>query len=99
VQSDFVRGDANSDGFADISDPVYVLSRLFTGGPAPQCLQTADANDDNAVDLSDSVCALNHLFLGGPPLSAPVDECGQDPTPPKDADNALSRDAFAPCDA
>ena len=34
----FVCGDTNGDGTFDISDPIYSLSFLFLGGPAPKCL-------------------------------------------------------------
>ena len=31
----FRRGDSNGDGALDISDPIYTLQFLFTGGQAP----------------------------------------------------------------
>src|SRR5262245_39308534 len=33
------NGDVNGDGVIDISDAVYLLSSLFTGGPAPVAIQ------------------------------------------------------------
>src|SRR5512139_3315309 len=35
------NGDVNGDGKIDISDGVYILSWLFTGGPAPRQIQCA----------------------------------------------------------
>jgi hypothetical protein len=93
----FTRGDANADGETDLSDAVFVLSYLFNGGPAPDCLDAADSNDsgDAAPDLSDPIYLLSFLFLGGPEPPAPFDECGSDPTVDGDY---LSCDAFTPCD-
>lgn len=60
------RGLCNSDEVYDISDPVALLSFLFSGGAAPSCPNACDCNDDAALDVSDGICFLNHLFLGGP---------------------------------
>ncbi|MEM7261508.1 MAG: FG-GAP-like repeat-containing protein, partial [Planctomycetota bacterium] len=46
----FSRGDLNEDGFHDIADANFLQAYLFTGGPAPACLDAADVNDDGAVD-------------------------------------------------
>lgn len=78
--SSFRRGDANADSQLDISDAVYTLRFLFSGGGAPACDDAADANDDGAVDLSDAAFTLNHLFSGGPELPAPGRRCGADPS-------------------
>jgi hypothetical protein len=77
----FIRGDANSDGVADISDAVAILGYLFLGTAAPPCLDAADSNDSGDVDLSDASSLLNHLFLGAPPPPAPYPWPGTDPTP------------------
>jgi hypothetical protein len=74
----FSRGDANSDGHADLSDAVTILMHLFLGRQGPSCLDAADANDDGKLDISDPVSILSFLFLGGAPL---VPACGLDPTP------------------
>ncbi len=78
----FKRSDANADGTTEISDAIYVLSFLFTGGDAPPCPDAADANDSDDVDLSDGVAILAWLFRGGalPPAPGPG-VCGPDPTP------------------
>jgi hypothetical protein len=77
----FRRGETNSDGRLDISDPVFALGFLFLGGPAPRCADASDANDDGKVDISDSVWTLGFLFLGGPPPPAPgPTTCGRDET-------------------
>jgi len=76
----FVRGDSDSSGEVNISDPVYTLNYLYQGGRAPFCLDAADANDDGTLDLSDPVATLAFLFLGGSPLPDPGGTLGKDPT-------------------
>jgi hypothetical protein len=88
----FIRGDANVDGAADISDGVFTLNWLFQGGDEPLCLKSLDANDTGAVDLSDAIFEFNFLFLGGPAMPAPYPECGVDPT-----DDELSCKSFDFC--
>lgn len=91
-QVQFRRGDANTDGSVDVSDSVFTLAWLFTGGPVPSCLKAADASDDGGVDISDPIYALNFLFLGGFAPPAPHPACGVDPTP----DN-LTCTSYPPC--
>lgn len=77
----FLRGDANSDTGVDIGDSVFILSNLFSGGPAPTCADAADTNDDGAIDIADSVYVLSFLFLPGSPApAAPFPTPGVDPT-------------------
>jgi|SRR3989344_2474183 len=66
AECSFYRGDANSDGKVDLTDPISILNYLFKGGVSPFCLDAADANDDGNLDLTDSIYLLNYLFLGGP---------------------------------
>ncbi len=80
----FSRGDPNGDGNMDLSDGVFILNFLFTGGDAPECTEAANSNDDTNVDLSDGVFILNHLFTGGPASASPGppnvgSPCGRDP--------------------
>jgi hypothetical protein len=93
----FQRGESNSDSNLDISDAVFTLAFLFTGGPTPPCLDAADTNDDGAVDLSDGVYLLQHLFIDGSTLPPPYPGCGIDPT--ADADGAdLGCERYQPCE-
>ena len=67
------NGDVNASGEIDISDPVYLLSYLYLGGPAPVPLycepavehHNGDVNGDGNIDQSDAVHMLMWLFLGG----------------------------------
>jgi hypothetical protein len=88
----FRRGDASSDGRRDLSDAVFTLSHLFTGGPPLACLKAGDSDDSGGLDLSDAVYLLLHLFQGGPPPGAPFEECGLDPSA-----DALACESFPPC--
>ena len=68
-----LRGDVDSNGQLNITDPIAILGFLFLGTKAPPCNPVADANSDRVVNLTDAVVLLNFLFLGSPapsPLSA-----------------------------
>ncbi len=69
------RGLCNVDGLYDISDPVALLSYLFTGGEAVACPEACNCNGDEGLDLSDAICFLAHLFLGGSPPTPPFASC------------------------
>jgi hypothetical protein len=71
VGPSYVCGDANGDGTVDISDSVYLIAYIFSGGSAPNPLGSGDANGDGTVDISDSVYLIAYIFSGG---SAP--QCG-----------------------
>ena len=87
----FIRGDANTDGFFDVADPIVMLDHLFTEGEVA-CVLSLDANDDGVVNLGDAIFALNLLFSGGPKLEPPFPDCGEDPTV-----DSLGCNMFAPC--
>jgi hypothetical protein len=78
----FIRGDANSDGFFNIADPVFILDNLFSGGPIPSCEEAADINDDGVRNIADAIYSLDNLFGNGSPPAAPFPECGVDTNPP-----------------
>ncbi|MCX6832695.1 MAG: dockerin type I domain-containing protein [candidate division Zixibacteria bacterium] len=62
-------GDANSDGGIDISDAVFLISYIFSGGVAPGFCNyvtgKGDANGDGEVDISDAVYLISYIFSGG----------------------------------
>jgi serine protease len=63
-----VRGDNNNDGIVDISDAVYLINRIFSGGAPPMPYKgVADANCDHSIDISDVVYLISHIFSGGQP--------------------------------
>ena len=79
VDFSFRRGDSNDDGRIDLSDGVFTLNHLFTGGPTPACREAANTNADANVDISDASFTFAFLFLGGPPppTPGPVGECNE----------------------
>jgi hypothetical protein len=62
-------GDANSDGSVDISDVVYLIAHIFSGGTSPRWCDypkgKGDANGDRQVDISDAVYLIARIFSGG----------------------------------
>ncbi len=76
----FIRGDSNSDGRVDLSDPINVLDFLFSGAESPKCFDAADGNDDGRIDLADSIFLLGFFFAGGPRIPSPYPDRGFDPT-------------------
>lgn len=61
-----LRGDANLDGVISVSDPVYLISYIFSGGAAPP-VYNGDADASTVVNISDAVYLIAHIFSGGPP--------------------------------
>ena len=67
------RGDIDHTGNGiDISDLVYLVDYMFTGGPAPPCLDEADMDGIGGIDISDLVYLVDYMFTGGPaPVACP----------------------------
>jgi hypothetical protein len=63
--SGLVSGDADHSGGVDISDAVFCISYIFSGGAAPDPLPLGDANCDGMVDISDAVYLIAYIFSGG----------------------------------
>ncbi|MDX9856915.1 MAG: lectin like domain-containing protein [candidate division Zixibacteria bacterium] len=65
-----ITGNVNGDmeELVDLSDLIYLVNRLFLGGPDAPCPPEANVNGDTEcnIDLSDLVYLVNNLFLGGP---------------------------------
>ncbi len=65
-------GDADGTGMISISDAVYLITYIFSGGPAPDPQSVGDADCSGAVSISDVVYLINYIFAGGP---APCATC------------------------
>jgi hypothetical protein len=76
----FIRGYCNGNGGLDISDPVFLLSYLFSGGDTPPCKDACDIQDDGVLDISDGIGMLGFLFLGQKPPATPFPGPGPDST-------------------
>jgi len=50
-------GDVNGDGTRDISDPIYLLTWLFSGGPEPVACAQGGADLESRVELLEAVVA------------------------------------------
>lgn len=92
LSTEFLRGDPNSDGGFDLSDPVFTLGYLFRGELPPTCLDAADADDNGKLEITDAIYSLQSLFLGGPAPPSPFGACGLDPT-----EDDLGCESFAGC--
>jgi hypothetical protein len=62
----FVNGDADASNSLDISDAVYLIAYIFSGGPAPSPMGRGDADCSTTVDISDAVYLISYIFGGGP---------------------------------
>lgn len=77
----FLRGDANDDGKADLSDSIFILEYLFRGREAPRrCMDSADVNDDGTIDIADPIRLLFILFQRAGPIPEPYLRYDTDPT-------------------
>ncbi|MCH2586491.1 MAG: hypothetical protein MK138_17180, partial [Planctomycetes bacterium] len=90
----FRRGDSNGDSKVDLSDGIHILSILFIGFAAPDCIDASDSNNDGSLDLTDGIVVFNYLFLGGnPPASPGPTSCG-----PDTGDDDLDCGSYTACD-
>ena len=65
---DYVPSDANGDGRVNVSDAVYLINYIFSGGPEPKPFHmNGDSNCDGRVNISDAVYLINYIFSGGEP--------------------------------
>ena len=69
-----IRGNIDGDPAEsiDISDLVYLIDWMFSGGPPPPCMDEADLNGDGGVDIADLVFLIDYMFNEGPePVACP----------------------------
>ncbi|HSH00417.1 MAG TPA: hypothetical protein VLB27_10225 [candidate division Zixibacteria bacterium] len=66
-----VAGDADGSGICNIGDAVYLIARIFSGGPAPVCEAEGDADLSGSVNISDVSRLVMYVFGG-----APLESCG-----------------------
>lgn len=62
----FECGDADGSVIVNISDAVFLIRYLLSGGPAPPHPIAGDANCDQIVDLADASYLVSYIFVGGP---------------------------------
>ncbi len=66
-------GDMDMSGNVDISDLVYLVEYMFTGGPPLPYPPTADFYFDSQIDIADLVFFIDYMFGGCPPPVCPFD--------------------------
>ncbi|MGB5105839.1 MAG: hypothetical protein WBP29_15255 [Candidatus Zixiibacteriota bacterium] len=68
----FVCGDSDATGIITISDAVYLINFIFSGGSAPIPLLAGDSDCNSVITISDAVYLINYIFVGG---TAPCASC------------------------
>ncbi|MGB5106544.1 MAG: hypothetical protein WBP29_03505, partial [Candidatus Zixiibacteriota bacterium] len=68
----YTCGDADANELINISDAVYLIAYVFTGGPAPIPVEAGDVDCNAVVTISDAVYLIAYVFSGGP---APCSAC------------------------
>jgi len=63
-----IRGniDYSGDDIIDISDLVYLVDYMFTGGLPPKCFEEVDTDINLQLDISDLVYLVDYMFDEGP---------------------------------
>jgi hypothetical protein len=62
----YTFGDVNADGYVDISDVVYLMEYIFSGGRQPiPVIWAGDTDCSHTVDISDVVWLMEYIFAGG----------------------------------
>lgn len=64
-------GDADGNTLFTISDAVYLINYIFSGGPAPNPICLGDADGNTLVTISDAVFLITYIFAGGPTPHCP----------------------------
>ncbi len=62
----YVCGDLDGDSLVNITDAIFILNRIFRGGPPPSDEKVGDVNCDDKLDISDAVYIIQYIFNGGP---------------------------------
>jgi len=66
-------GDANADCSVNVSDAVWIINYVFSGGEAPLPYEAGDVNCDDKVNVSDAVYIINYVFIPGSPTPCIID--------------------------
>lgn len=62
-----VPGDADNDGIVSIGDAVFLIDRIFRGGPPAVCCAEADADASGGQGIGDLTYIIAYIFSGQPP--------------------------------
>jgi hypothetical protein len=67
-----LSGDLNGDQMINISDVIYTVAYIFSGGPSAHGLIAGDVNCSGTTNISDAVYLVAYIFSNGP---APCGKC------------------------
>ena len=73
TEQGYICGDGDGSGAVDIDDAVYLIQYIFSGGPAPEPIESGDADCSSAIDIDDAVFLIQYIFSGG---NSPCDPAG-----------------------
>jgi hypothetical protein len=62
---DYLPGDVDGSGDIDVSDVVFLITYIFSGGLSPIPLARGDADCSGGVGISDAVFLISYIFSGG----------------------------------
>lgn len=62
----YPAGDADANDIVNISDVVYLIAYIFSGGPSPSPEAAGDADCSGIVNISDVVYLIAYIFNGSP---------------------------------
>ncbi len=71
--TDGAPGDADGSGSVSVSDAVFLIAYIFSGGPQPISEYGADPDCSGGTSVSDAVYLINYIFSGG------LAPCGVEP--------------------
>ena len=72
---EYICGDANYDQSINVSDAVWIINFVFSGGAAPDPIESGDCDCSGSCNVSDAVYIINFVFSGG---NLPCDTDGDD---------------------
>ena len=64
---DYLPGDVDESGNINISDVVFLIAYIFSGGSPPVPLARGDVDCSKRVNISDAVFLISYIFSGGGP--------------------------------
>ena len=73
IEPPYICGDANRSLSVNVSDAVWIINYVFSGGNPPLPLEAGDVDCSGSVNVSDAVRIINYVFSGG---NAPCDTNG-----------------------
>jgi hypothetical protein len=63
-----MSGDCNADNLVNLTDPLYLINYVCSGGPPPTpYVLVGDVECGGICNLSDAVYLIGYIFAGGPP--------------------------------